>query len=113
MRSRRNRILEIDEHGGVAHRRQQEILEAAGHMRADRLALEGAGKDHHIEARDGDGKVVGPESDEAFPQRLAALDLGDEASGHLPCILLGRELVDRAGGFVELRSGRPGLRGRG
>ena len=36
-------VVEIDQHRRVAHHRQQHVVEAAGHVRADRLAHEGAG----------------------------------------------------------------------
>ena len=63
--------------------RQQQIVEAAGHMRADGLALEGADETHHGGPRDGNGEMIGPEGDEAFAQGLAALNLGEDPGLHL------------------------------
>ena len=80
-------IVEIEQHGRVAHHGQQQIVEAAGHMGADRLALEGAGKAQHDRPDDGDGEMIGPESDEAFAQRLPAFDLGQGARRRLLHIL--------------------------
>ena len=118
MGSRRAGIVEIDQHGRVAHRRQQEIVEAAGHMGTDRFALEGADKTHHGGPRDGDGEMVGPESDEAFPQGLAALNLGEDAGLRLLHISLVLEHDERAGrrgrgglGHHEFRLGGSGIAG--
>ena len=57
----RARIVEIDEHPGVAFNRQQHVGEAARHVRADRLALIGADDGAQRTFVRRDAEVIGPE----------------------------------------------------
>jgi len=60
----RLRLVQVQQHGRVRDRGQQQVLEAAHHMGPDRIGLEPRGQpdDQHLVHRH--GEVVGPEVDE-------------------------------------------------
>ncbi len=60
-------VVEIEQHGRMLLHRLQHGAEGAVDMRADGLALEGAGGEAQLLALgDGDAEMVGPEPDEAL-----------------------------------------------
>jgi hypothetical protein len=62
-------IVEIDQHGGMAHRCLEQVAEAAEDMRPHRLALIGAGDAAQEQTLHRDGDVVRPEADQPLHQR--------------------------------------------
>ena len=60
------RLIEIEQHGGMPHRRDQEIRKFAHDVGADRLELVIAGKTDHRQLVGRHGEMVGPEVDEPF-----------------------------------------------
>ena len=68
VRADRAGVVQVDQHGRVAHHRQQHVLEPAGDMRADGLLDEGAAQRGGA-AADRDGEMVGPEPDQPFAER--------------------------------------------
>ena len=70
IRTHRNGLVEIEQHGRMALGSQQQIGEAAKHVRTDGLALIGAGHAPDLVGRD--AEMIGPEPNKA----LAKSDLG-------------------------------------
>ena len=60
-RTDRLRLVEVQQHRRMAHDRQQQVFEAAQHVRADRIGLEAAGQPDDQELVDRDREVVRPE----------------------------------------------------
>ncbi len=98
IRAHRNRLVEIEQHRRMALGRQQQVGEAAEHVRADGLALVSAGHAPDLVGRD--AEMIGPEPDQPLDKtdfgaergrdanpRLFEIDppprIGDSFSGHL------------------------------
>ena len=84
VRADRGGVVEIDQHGRVADHGAQHVVEAAGDVRADGLALEGA--DEHGQNRlagDGDREMVAPEMGEALDQGSLGMNGGERALADL------------------------------
>ena len=97
-RADRAGVVEVDQHAGVADDGAQQVEEAAGDVRPDRLALEGPGEAQQLRAAGRDGEVVAPEQD----QPLAERGRGPHALGHAGADLLAVD-VERA--HPELAAG--------
>ena len=70
-------VVEIEQHRRMAFDRSQQIGEAAEHMRADRLALIGAGHAHDFVG--GNAEMVRPEPDQPFDKADIGIGRGVEA----------------------------------
>ena len=69
-------VVEEENHRGMRFRRDEQGRELAEHVGADRLALEGTGFHPQLCALgDGDGEMVGPESDQPLDEARARLEL--------------------------------------
>jgi hypothetical protein len=77
-------VVEIDQHRRMADRRLQHVGEAAGDMRPDRLALEGADQaGQHRLVGDRHGEVVAPEPRQPLEERRPRLDRRQRPLPHL------------------------------
>ncbi len=104
-------VVEVEAHPRMARHGEQHIGEAAGDVRADRLALEGADEAAHHRAHRRNREVIAPEEYQPLEQRRLAgdrrvhpgADLGEEDGAQLVlgAGLLSGLLVDRF--LVEAR----------
>ena len=62
-------VVEVAQHGWVGDRGAQQVFEAAGDVRADCFALEGADQAAGAGLGHRDGEVIGPEQGQAFSKR--------------------------------------------
>ncbi len=92
MRPDAARVVEVDQHRGMLRNGEQHVLELAGDVRADRIALERGRQRNGHRFRAGNDEVVRPEVDEAFEHRRVRCYCGVEARLH-------GSLVSRIKGF--------------
>ena len=69
VRSRRGDVVEIQQHRGMAHDREQHVGEAPGDMRADRLLDERPHQRRALASAQRNREVVGPEPDQPLAER--------------------------------------------
>jgi hypothetical protein len=95
-------VVEVEQHRGVAHHRQQHVAEAAGGVRADRLAHEGADHGRAFAAAQADGEVVGPEPHQPLAKRRGGGQHGVERGRGVGA----EDIADRG---RRARAGRAGV----
>ena len=108
VRADRAGVVQIQQHRGMAHHRQQHVGEPTGDMRADRFLDEGAGHSRALATAQRDREVIGPEPDQSFAERR----LGRQRVGQLRRRVLAEQgpaarLTRRTDGFAGPRAARP------
>jgi len=73
VRPGRHGLVEIQQHGRMAHRGEQHILEPPQYMGPDGIGLEAGSKAQHRYFVDRDRKMIGPEVGQTLDERRAAL----------------------------------------
>ena len=76
-------VVEIAQHRRMRRRSDQQLLERAGDVRPDGLALERADEPAHAALGERDGEVIGPEQLQPFGERAACRRRGQQPR---PCI---------------------------
>ncbi len=73
------RLIEIEKHGRMTHRRDQQVRKIAHDVRADRLELVISGKADHRQLVGRNGEMIGPEMRQPFGEGGAGVDRRSEA----------------------------------
>jgi hypothetical protein len=91
-RADRLRLVQVQQHRRMANGGEQQVFEAAQHVRADGIGLEATGQTDHQQLVDRDREVVGPEVHQPLHEGRGGLgraggtgaDCGDVCIASLP-----------------------------